>query len=246
MGKSLKLEDKFSFSCHEKLACFKKCCRDINIFLTPFDVLRMKNELKITSGEFLTKYTHVLRAPHSGFPVVILKMREDNLVCPFITDFGCQVYHVRPWSCRMAPLEVRGVGEYGIAFDKSRCHGLNESKEWTVKEWMDNQGLTAYEEPEKHFGQIPLKIKLTGDKGLDQFMMEMILIACYDLDRFRTILTILKKHPSLTENESEEKIKDAMDDDVALMKFAFEWLPIQLSNSDKVLRLKNTIVSCMS
>ncbi|WP_338013905.1 YkgJ family cysteine cluster protein [Desulforamulus profundi] len=123
MGRNLKLEDKFTFSCHDQLACFKKCCRDINIFLTPYDVLRMRKKMQISSGDFLNKHTHVLKSPHSGFPVVILKMREDDLVCPFITDKGCQVYDVRPWSCRMAPVEVRGTGEFGIAFEESRCHG---------------------------------------------------------------------------------------------------------------------------
>ncbi|CCO07244.1 YkgJ family cysteine cluster protein [Desulforamulus hydrothermalis] len=235
MGKSLKLQDKFTFSCHAQLACFKKCCRDINIFLTPYDVLRIKNYLKISSEEFLTGYTHVLRTPKVGFPVVILKMREDNLVCPFISDVGCTIYQVRPWSCRMAPLEVRGVGEYGVAFDQARCLGLNETKEWTVQEWMDNQGLAAYEEPEKYFSQIPSKIKLTGAKELDSFIMQMILLGCYNLDEFRSML---RSHPVLTQDVGELELQQIMSDDVALMKFAFKWLPEQLGKLQNLLQIK--------
>lgn len=238
MEKNLKLEDKFSFSCHHNLACFKECCRDINIFLTPYDVLRMKNKLEITSGEFLKRYTHVLRAPHSGFPVVILKMREDNLVCPFITDHGCQVYHVRPWSCRMAPVEVRGAGEYGIAFEKSRCHGLNEAKEWTVKEWIENQGLEAYNEPEKLFGQIPLRVRRTGEAKLDQAVMDLILICCYDLDRFRKLLSDC---PNFVENQPQEFIQEILGNDEALMKFAFKWLLGNLSNVSRLRDLEKVI-----
>lgn len=231
---NLKLKDTFRFSCHDGLACFKQCCRDINIFLTPYDVIRMKGKLGLSSGEFLAQYTHVLRAPGSGFPVVILKMREDNLVCPFITDYGCQIYDVRPWSCRMAPVEVRGDGLYGIAFESSHCHGLKESKEWTVEEWMSNQGLSDYNEPEELFGQIPLQIKPSGNPSLDKVVMDMILIGCYDIDRFRSLL---KDHP-ITKQSPEDL--SALDD-VALMKFAFSWLPAQLNDKNKILELKQIL-----
>ncbi|ABO50178.1 protein of unknown function UPF0153 [Desulforamulus reducens MI-1] len=225
MSKNLKSTDTFNFSCHEGLSCFKQCCRDINIFLTPYDVLRMKQSLGMVSGEFLNMYTHVMRVPGSGFPVVILKMREDNLVCPFITDYGCKVYNVRPWSCRMAPIEVRGEGLYGVAFEKSHCHGLEESRRWTVEEWMKNQGLYEYQEPEELFGQIPLKIRLTGEKSADQHIMDMIFMGCYDLDRFREILTA---NPSIVQNS---QIEVDIKDDLSLMKFAFRWLPEQLNDS---------------
>lgn len=227
MDQNLKLEDKFYFSCHDKLDCFKTCCRDINIFLTPYDVLRMKNKLELTSEEFIKKHTHVLQAPQSGFPVVILKMREDNLVCPFITDYGCQVYHVRPWSCRMAPVEVRGAGIYGIAFKKSHCHGLNESKEWTVKEWMENQGLDEYNEPETLFSQIPLKINLTGQKELDEVMKQLVFLGCYNIDTFKAILT---NHKHLRHDLSDSNWQAMCESDVNFMKSMFKWLPKQIND----------------
>jgi len=49
--------DSFEFSCHPGVKCFNKCCSDVNIVLTPYDVLRMKNRLGITSTEFLDTYT---------------------------------------------------------------------------------------------------------------------------------------------------------------------------------------------
>ena len=41
--------DTFSFSCSKELECFNRCCRDINLFLTPYDILRIKRRLKIPS-----------------------------------------------------------------------------------------------------------------------------------------------------------------------------------------------------
>ena len=55
--KRLKPDSRFKFSCQPGVTCFNQCCRDVNILLTPYDVLRLKNRLGISSGEFLKKYT---------------------------------------------------------------------------------------------------------------------------------------------------------------------------------------------
>jgi len=49
----LKPEDNFRFACHDGLECFTRCCRDTTIFLTPYDILRLKNALGISSETFL-------------------------------------------------------------------------------------------------------------------------------------------------------------------------------------------------
>jgi hypothetical protein len=49
-------EDSFRFACHDGLDCFTRCCRDITIFLTPYDILRLKNDLGLSSQEFLREF----------------------------------------------------------------------------------------------------------------------------------------------------------------------------------------------
>lgn len=56
-------QDNFRFACHEGLDCFTRCCRDITIFLTPYDILRLKNGLGISSQKFLRNYTLSLSVP---------------------------------------------------------------------------------------------------------------------------------------------------------------------------------------
>jgi len=100
----LSLDDRFKFSCHKGLACFNTCCNDINIFLTPYDVLRMRKAIGLPSKEFLKRYTIALLG-NDGLPLVVLKMMEDEKKsCPFVTLDGCSIYQDRPWSCRMYPL----------------------------------------------------------------------------------------------------------------------------------------------
>ena len=47
----------FQFKCGPEIPCFTDCCRDITIVLTPYDVVRLKNALEISSEAFLDQYT---------------------------------------------------------------------------------------------------------------------------------------------------------------------------------------------
>jgi Fe-S-cluster containining protein len=215
--------DKFKFLCHNGLQCFGKCCRDINIFLTPYDVLGIKKHLNITSWEFLEKYTVQLTAGHSGFPVVIIKMREDaDLVCPFLTSAGCSIYSHRPWSCRMAPLDIRGEDAFRLAFDPSFCHGLMEDREWDAGEWMRDQGLEDYDPVGEQFSRIPLELKLSGRKDRDRQVMDVFYNTCYNLDLFRKLVS--KNFFLYTFGIPRELIEKVAGDDIELLKFGIDWL----------------------
>ena len=73
----LKTNDTFQFKCEKGIQCFNHCCADVNVVLTPYDALRIKNSLGITSGEFLEKYTNIMKPEQSLFPIVVLKMKDD-------------------------------------------------------------------------------------------------------------------------------------------------------------------------
>ena len=217
------MENKFRFSCHENLACFGQCCRDINIFLSPYDVLRMRKQLGITSGEFLDRYCHKFTAGYSGFPLVFLKMEEeDNLKCPFVSARGCQVYHERPWACRMAPVDLHGEGHYGFIFDSAKCHGLKESREWTVREWMRNQGVEIYEEVEEEFKEIPRHLKMTGRQETDRLIADLFFTACYNLDEFRNLVG--GKEFQSAFGVAPDTAAKLQADDLELLRFGFRWL----------------------
>ena len=217
-------DSEFKFHCHDGLDCFKKCCRDINIFLTPYDVLRMKNFLGLSSGEFMEKYTLTIPVNNPGFSIVQIKMsEEDNLKCPFVTPKGCRVYPERSWSCRIAPVDMLGGGKYSFVFESSHCHGLNETKAQTIKEWVRDQGLEIYEEMEQGFSEITEHLKLTGDWETDNKISKLFFMACYDLDKFKSFLI---NNPSLygEMNLTEELLDRIRHDDVQLMKFGFKLL----------------------
>jgi len=216
------IEGKFKFDCHPGLACFGQCCRDINIFLSPYDVLRMRKQLNLSSADFLNKYTIKFMAP-TGFPLVFIKMlEEDDLKCPFVSSKGCLVYHERPWACRMAPVDIQGQDQYGFIFDNQKCHGLKESREWTVGEWMSNQGVDIYAEVEKVFKEIPLQLRKSAQVSMDERMGELFFNVCYDLDRFKEM--VQEKDWQERHGVAPEVVARIKNNDLELLQFGFQWL----------------------
>lgn len=231
---------KFKFSCHKGLSCFGQCCGDVNIFLTPYDVLRMKKVLNLSSEDFLEKYTLPLLLEEQGIPVVLLKMGNDaNKKCPFVTPDGCMIYEDRPWACRMYPLGLASsktddAGEQFcfIAEQGSFCQGFKEDKEWTVEEWLRDQKVDDFNKKSDAYMQFTLHKHFQEGKGIEPSKVKMFYEACYDLDQFRSHL-FESKFFSLFELESDfiEKLKT---DDEELLNFGINWLRFALFGENTV------------
>jgi uncharacterized protein len=222
----------FSFKCGPGVACFTRCCRDVTIVLTPYDILRLKNRLGISSEDFIDRYTLPLTSSDSGLPVFVLKMGDDpDKRCPFVgPETGCSVYSERPWACRMYPLDTRdgeeGEEEYFITADPKQCRGLEEKETLTVEQWEKGQGLDIYKEVEELFNQITSAQRIWGDHKLDGKVHSMILLACYNTERFRKF--VLESNFLKLFDLSPEEIETIKTDDLALLKLGFKWLQFGL------------------
>ena len=223
------VEDKFRFDCHSSISCFNQCCRDINIFLTPYDVLNMRKALNITSGEFLEKYTILPIDKNQQYPVVILTMQDDEeKKCHFVRDEGCIIYANRPWACRMyvvglaSPKEDSPEKEFYFLMQDEECKGLNEQREWTLREWFNDQGINNYNKIGESFKEIILHDWFKEGNPLSPKQIEMFYMVCYDMDKFREFIfetSFLNRF--LIDEELIERLKT---DDEALLQFGFKWL----------------------
>ncbi len=246
--KKLALEDTFQFSCHPGIVCFNRCCSDLNQFLTPYDILRLKQGLKLSSGEFLKRYTTHHIGPGSGLPIVTLEMRKhEDLSCPFVSKAGCTVYQDRPGSCRIYPLarivqrspDQHACEEFHVLIQEPHCLGFEEPKKWTVKEWKKSQAVEPYDEMNDLLMDIISLKNRSGRKRLAPKENELFYLACYDLDRFRDFVfaeSLWETHPI-----DEKALKTLEDDDVALMQFGIEWIKGQLFG-DSATKLESTKV----
>jgi Fe-S-cluster containining protein len=229
-------DDTFRFSCHPGVSCWNRCCGDVNIFLSPYDVLRLKKRLGMTSTEFLEKHALMPVQKDMKTPVVVLRMTEDEAKsCPFLTEAGCGLYADRPWPCRMYPLGLAAQKDTADGWQGDRfyfllqeemCQGHGEARQWTVRQWLEDQGLDAYDEWGEAFKELTLHKFFEDGGSLSPEKMQMFFTACYDLDRFRQFVfgsTLLQRF-----DVDEDFIEEMKIDDEALLRFGFLWLRFSL------------------
>src|SRR6266498_2538057 len=76
---------RFKFRCHKDIKCFTACCSNINIVLPPYDLLRLRKRLGMTTEDFINKYCTIEILAKTLLPVIILKMGADEKKsCPFV------------------------------------------------------------------------------------------------------------------------------------------------------------------
>jgi uncharacterized protein len=229
-------DDTFSFRCHQAIDCFNSCCKDVTIFLTSLDVVRLRTALGISSTEFLEKYTHRLISQTTGLPAVALKMQQDkDKLCPFVAENGCSVYNDRPYSCRLYPLDTEQGVEYTFIVDEGTCHGLRESQEWTVESWRREQGLHAYDDLDHNLKDVMAADQVWDSKIQDPRMQDMCLMALYDPDRFREF--VFKSSFFEKFHVDEDIVEKIRNEDVALLYFASQWLRFALFGKKGFLKI---------
>jgi len=233
----ISLDDQFKFLCHKELTCYNTCCRDINIFLTPYDVLRMRRCTGLSSGEFLKSYTIALLG-EEGIPLVVLRMMEDeNKTCRFVTPDGCGIYRDRPWSCRMYPVfPVSSKEEEFFIEEKSSCLGVREEKQWTPREWKKDQDIDIYDKMNDLYKEITLHDYFQKGNKLDSGKAKLLYTACYDLDAFKRFLFETRFFDIYdVDKEVIEKIRN---DEEELLSFGYRWVRFSLFSED-TLKLKD-------
>lgn len=238
----------FRFACHPGVPCFNDCCRDVSIFLTPYDIVRLKRGLDMSSAEFLSKYTISSFDQGIGYPVILLRMDDgEKKCCPFVGEEGCGVYEARPWSCRMYPLGLASPKEgsdslsedFYFLLEEGGCKGLEEEKTQTVAEWLDDQGIDEYKQMGEHFKDLTLHEFFQEGRDLTTEKAQMFFLACYNLDGFREFLfrsTFFDKFE--VDDETRKTIEE---DDVELLKFGYDWLRLALFG-ERTLEIKKSVL----
>jgi len=226
-------DSRFKFRCHPKVRCFTACCSNVNIALPPYDLLRLRKRLGLAAHEFISKYGDIQILDKTLFPVVTLKMRDDEKKsCPFVTPRGCTVYEDRPNICRYYPVGMAtlrkvdaegGKDEFYFMTKEDHCKGFEEDKQWTIGEWRADQGADLYDEMNRGWMEILIKKKSHGQgKEFPEIKNEMFFKMSFDTDYFRAFVfnsTFLELY-----DIPAERIERVRTDDTELLKLSYEWL----------------------
>ncbi|MCJ8501138.1 YkgJ family cysteine cluster protein [Desulfatitalea alkaliphila] len=228
-------EETFSFRCHPGVTCFNRCCHNLNLFLYPYDVLRLRQALAIPSDQFIDGYVDVVLRPGHFFPEVLLRMADGaGQPCIFLSAEGCRVYGDRPHTCRLFPMEqgarldaTSGRSEPMHIFrPPDFCQGPAEDRVWTVDAYVRDQGAEAYypltlawAELHRRFVENPW-----GAEGPSGAKGRMAFMAAYNLDQFRDFVfqsSFLKRY-----KVAGALVRRLRSDDHALLQFGFEWIKV--------------------
>jgi Fe-S-cluster containining protein len=234
---------KFKFACHKGKACYTHCCSDLNLILTPYDIIRMKNRLGLGADQFLAIYTKPEILGRTRLPVVTLKMLDDEAKsCPFLTSEGCVIYEDRPVTCRYYPLgmasfreqEIQPTGEdFYFMVREAHCLGFQTDQEWTVSEWRKDQGAELYDEINSSWMEFILRKKSYGFQyDLSEESRRMFFMVSSNVDTLRRFIfesSFLKKY-----DVEKDRIEQIKTDELALLQFGFDWLHTALFGGDKV------------
>ncbi|MBF0557386.1 MAG: YkgJ family cysteine cluster protein [Nitrospirae bacterium] len=229
----LTLNSRFSFKCYKSIGCFTKCCSNIDILLTPYDIIRLKKKLGLSSGEFLDRHVLIEIDEKTSHPFVFLKMNEDaGRSCPFVSPEGCTIYSDRPANCRYYPLgqaslkkmdeniNVAVTEEFYFFVKEEHCLGYKEDVEWTVKSWREDQGVDIYDDMNRGWKEILFRRNLPGCE-LDEKKQKAFYMACYDVDRFRRF--VFESRFLETFDIDKALLDKISGDELELMKFGFEY-----------------------
>ena len=220
------------FQCRKGIACWNACCSNIDISLTPYDIVRLKQHLELSSSEFLNRYTVPYEMEKDGIAGVKLRPADGGTACRFMTDAGCGVYADRPTACRYYPVALLSMRKQDESVDRQyyaivredHCLGHREPRTQTIDEYRAEQGLPEYDDLAHGWRQLILKKKSSGPTvgKPSKRSLELFFMTCYDIDRFRSFVAS-DSFSGIYELPADE-LHAMLLDDVTLLQFGFRFL----------------------
>ncbi len=225
-------DDEIQFRCHRDIACFNACCKNIDIQLTPYDIVRLKRRLELSSSEFVGRHTTPFPMDHHDVPGLKLNTKPGTSECVFMTEEGCSVYEDRPAACRYYALGSMGVRKKDSAqvddiyfiVKEDHCLGHQEPRTLTVREYRSEQGCDEYDQHNREWRDIILKKRSSGPTvgAPSERSLQLFDMCSYDIDSFREFIQtegfgdIFDLDP--------RTMQDLLADEDELQQFAFRFL----------------------
>ncbi|MBF0423483.1 MAG: YkgJ family cysteine cluster protein, partial [Magnetococcales bacterium] len=164
-------QEHFQFRCYPGIDCFNACCRNIDIILTPYDLIRIRRRLNLDIESFLYQYATPYTLAKGQLPVPLIRMDETTGQCPFNGTDGCGIYSDRPVACRYYPIGMALMhkqqeateDEFYFLIKEDFCHGHRESHDWSIQEWRADQGSDGYDVQNRGWMEFILKRRSAGD-----------------------------------------------------------------------------------
>jgi Fe-S-cluster containining protein len=224
----LKPGEPFAFDCHKGVSCFTHCCRQLELALSPYDVLRLRVATGLHSAELLERYIIREDDPTETFPRFYLSMVDDGQSsCIFVGPEGCRIYAHRPGACRTYPmgraatLKKTALEEHFVLLHEPHCHGFQEKTLQTIKSYTQSQELESYNRFNDMLAEITQHERVRQSMQLSEKQKRIYSLALFNLDGFRSGL----KKVAAAGTEVPDRV---FSDDEALLIYGLEWIKKEL------------------
>ncbi|MEA3278749.1 MAG: YkgJ family cysteine cluster protein [Pseudomonadota bacterium] len=223
---------RIKFKCYKGISCFNACCKQADVTLAPYDVLRLKKRFGMNSEEFLKEYTVPFQMDQDGVPGLKMRTTDDGTCVMLDGENGCGVYEDRPTVCRYYPVALLNMRakdssqaeeNYSLV-QEDHCKGHFEDREISIDDYRKEQGCKEYDDRNRDWYRLILKKKSAGpgvgrpsDMSLQVFFM-----ASYNLDMFRRF--VLSENFRKTYKLNDIFFEAVEMDDQILMDFGFQFL----------------------
>ena len=239
-------DETFCFDCNPQVPCFNRCCAELTLPLTPYDVARLRRHLGIDSEEFLSAFAAMRSFPDTGFPLPMLRMLQGpGEPCPFVGPAGCSVYEDRPGACRCYPLgrgtkmAGGGVSERFFLVREDHCHGFDQGSTRTPRQWFADQELEDYNAANDRYMRLMAMVRATG-KPLEARLVTMSVLCLYQLDKFRELITRMRifEHVDADAARQAAVMEDSPVGDAAALDFGLDWMELVIFGKSRGLNRK--------
>lgn len=240
----LKPGDTFCFDCNPEVPCFNRCCAELTLPLTPYDVLRMRRRFNCNSEDFLNRFTVLRSFPDTGFPLPMLRMLDGpGELCPFVTPAGCMIYEDRPGACRCYPLGrgtkmgADGVSERFFLVREEHCRGFDKGTVRSARAWFDDQELAAYNAANDRYMRLMAMVR-AGKTPLEARLVTLSLLCLFQVDKFRELIESMRifEHVEVTPERRAAIMDDSPEGDEAALNFGLDWVELVIFGKSEGLR----------
>lgn len=242
----LKPGETFCFDCNPEVPCFNRCCAELTLPLTPYDVLRLRRQLGMGSEEFISTFATMRSFPDTGFPLPLLRMLDGpGEPCPFVTPAGCSVYEDRPGACRYYPLgrgtkmAAHGVSERFFVVREPHCHGFDKGTVRTPGQWLENEELLPFNTSNDRYMRLMAMVRATG-KPLEPRLATMVVLCLFQIDKFRELIANMRifSHVDVPQERAAAIMEDSRAGDEAALDFGLDWMELVIFGQSQGLTKK--------
>ncbi|MDR2573931.1 MAG: YkgJ family cysteine cluster protein [Desulfovibrio sp.] len=241
-------DETFCFDCTPDVPCFNRCCAELTLPLTPYDVLRLRYQLGMSGEDFLRAFATMRSFPDTDFPLPMLRMLDGpGEPCPFVSPAGCMVYEDRPGACRCYPLGRGasmgrdGVVERFFLVREEHCKGFDKGRERIPAQWFADQHVAVYNAANDRYMRLMTMVRATG-KPMEARFVSMAEICLFQLEKFRELIEKMRIFERVEMDKPRQAaiMDTSLAGDEAALHFALDWMELIIFNKSETLCKKRT------